>query len=149
MRKFSYLGLACMCGLLLMAAGCSCASTPSTVDITEPVILNVTSADGAVKGVVGVTPGEDKVRAVFMFHTTTDIPSNPGCAPDVPCVKSDNLTYSYVSKLVRDSATGGDGAFSALYCNQDVYPVDPFGEDPEYYGCDTDYTKPTNTFIGL
>ena len=101
----------------------------------DTITYNITSSDGKIRGVVGITyTGREKITAFYHLRLDDALQDNWVCKPKInSCQRS--VEYSYVVNLKNpeDVSADSDGMLSAVYCNKDFSVNNPFSSFSEFY----------------
>lgn len=146
LKKFAFLGyysflpiiiisvVVILISLMIAAPNSNNSSTSNTGTLTDASfdkkVLKITSADGSVRGTIGLTKKKNRLNkdylvAVYNLVIKTGLPMTK-CAPNAQGCKG---TYTYAGRLVPIKQTGtktSNGGVSAVYCNKDKLETDVY-----------------------
>jgi len=137
-KKWFWIVLAIIIVIIFIIAIVSGSSDENTTSKpVEKKIVTVQSTTNELSGTVGIEPtSKGTIRANYKLKVNTTLPTNWVCKDPEACGEPHN-EYTYISDLVIAGKEGeAEGSFSAIYCNLDQDPGDPYDvSSSPYYDC--------------
>ncbi|MBT6401440.1 hypothetical protein HN803_00875 [candidate division WWE3 bacterium] len=120
----------------------------SSGKVEDTYSYTVSSEDAKLKGLASVKEWTNgRLQVAYFLMIDDSYPSNYVCKPEATCME--NVEYTYGLDLVKNDKGTDEGMLFGVFCNNDLFPHDPFDYDSSIYsrnGCDVDNGALTDTF---